>query len=142
MSKKNGSKPDKPERKAASVRKSTATTRRRTRMIALEPRMLFDGALGIDLATQSGVLAKADAPASESAGAHTAEAAVAPASFEAQKDVVRPDADRPVADASVAPAYPKELVFIDSTLTGAQQLAEAARTNVEVHMLDPARDGV
>src|SRR5262245_34728967 len=37
----------------APAKKKTVAGRRRTRMIALEPRMLFDGALGVDLTAKA-----------------------------------------------------------------------------------------
>src|SRR6266850_1136711 len=52
--------------------------RRRTRMIALEPRMLFDGALGLDLSAQATAVAMGDASVK-------ADATVTPAAHEAPK---------------------------------------------------------
>ena len=45
---------------------------RRTRMIALEPRMLFDGALGIDLGVKATAALQADAGAPAADGAAAA----------------------------------------------------------------------
>src|SRR3954464_14419666 len=115
MSKKSGSQTPTKARKAAAVRKSTASVRRRTRMIALEPRMLFDGALGVDLATQaSAVDAKISTEitpaATEAPQAVTAEAAVAKS---AEKPSETP-AEKLAAELVAPAAGPKEVVFVDS----------------------------
>src|SRR6267142_1092064 len=76
MSKKTLTKPSKASsRKAEPMR---LAPRRRTRMIALEPRMLFDGALGLDLSAQATAVAMGDASAK-------ADAMVTPAAHEAPK---------------------------------------------------------
>src|SRR5207244_1549575 len=89
--------------------------RRRTRMIALEPRMLFDGALGLDLSAQATAVAMGDAsvkadatvtpaapeaPSREPAAPSSEPAAAAPATFVASD--VQKDSDRPVID-GIAP---------------------------------------
>jgi len=50
----------------AKTAKTRAALRRRTRMIALEPRMLFDGALGIDLTAKATAALQGDSSAAES----------------------------------------------------------------------------
>src|SRR3954465_4006405 len=116
MSKKSGSPaPTKnPQRKAAAVRKSSATTRRRTRMIALEPRMLFDGALGIDLSSTATAVARGD-------GNPVAEAA-APASFAA-----------PVAEAKIA-----DTKAADANVGDPKAVDQAAAAEVAATRIDPA----
>src|SRR5258707_465239 len=58
MSKKTTSKTSKTSSRAGA---KPQAPRRRTRMIALEPRMLFDGALGLDLSAQATAVAMGDA---------------------------------------------------------------------------------
>src|SRR5437868_1741654 len=62
--------------KAAKVR---AVPRRRTRMLALEPRMLFDGALALDLANAAEAAPAAEAHADVASAHATADAATAEA---------------------------------------------------------------
>src|SRR2546423_14280439 len=100
MSKKSGSQPPKPlQRKAATVRKSSATTRRRTRMIALEPRMLFDGALGVDLAAQATAVARGDAQPAAPADVHAPAAIEAPQQATADAAIKTADAERAIVEA-------------------------------------------
>ncbi|HYE85349.1 MAG TPA: DUF4347 domain-containing protein, partial [Vicinamibacterales bacterium] len=127
MSKDKKDKKDKVAKPKARKPAPATHPKRRSRMIALEPRMLFDGALAVDL-TEA---AAAAAPQPEQVKA--APEVQAPASFA--------ESDREAME--VAPsAHPREIVFIDSTLFNAQHLAEAAHDYVEVRMLDPNRDAV
>src|SRR3954467_6467777 len=91
MSKKTTSKTSKPASRKAQA------PRRRTRMIALEPRMLFDGALGLDLSAQATAVAMGDASVK-------ADASVTPATPESQKDSSTSAAAAPVQPASSTPA--------------------------------------
>src|SRR4029453_18322207 len=125
-----------------------AGLRRRSRMIALEPRMLFDGALGIDLT------AKATAALQGDSSASTDNTTATPATPEpqqrtaAEKSVEKPAektgekaldqqieslADRPGAE-------PKELVFIDTSVQDYQALLKNVNPNAIVVVLDPTRD--
>src|SRR5258706_8293586 len=62
---------------------------RRTRLLALEPRMLFDGALGIDIAAQASAPAP-HADAHADAHADTAEAGIRGAVPQQTKEAVPP----------------------------------------------------
>src|SRR3954466_15638536 len=103
--------------KKSKVSKSTArsaetgSVRRRTRMIALEPRMLFDGALGVDLAAQSTAVAKTEAP--PPAKAPPPAATEAPARVTADA-VVKPVDEQTMVAAPAGTA--KEILFIDSSV--------------------------
>src|SRR4051812_9588408 len=75
--------------KKSKVSKSTArsaetsSVRRRTRMIALEPRMLFDGALGVDLGVKATAVVLGDS------SAPSADGTITPAATEAPKDTTK-----------------------------------------------------
>jgi hypothetical protein len=138
--------------------------KRRTRMIALEPRMLFDGALGIDLSAQATAAARGDA--------HSVSEAAAPASFEAPRPAEKPaekveaaktadpvtpaakaEAERTqkpgekpgdeVIDARDGAAQRKEIVFIDAGVQDVQTLlAGINNPAARVVLLDPTRDAL
>src|SRR5688572_7009364 len=117
---------------------------RRTRMIALEPRMLFDGALGIDL----GVKASAALQGETLGATDTTAAPAAPqiqdsssaASAAAEKSVLEKAAER----LGIAPEAPvrNEVVFVDSTIQGHEALIAGLSPNAKVVMLDPTRDAI
>src|SRR5688572_7887816 len=117
---------------------------RRTRMIALEPRMLFDGALGIDL----GVKASAALQGETLGATDTTAAPAAPqiqdtssaASAAAEKSVLEKAAER----LGIAPEAPvrNEVVFVDSTIQGHEALIAGLSPNAKVVMLDPTRDAL
>ncbi|MGE5639986.1 MAG: DUF4347 domain-containing protein, partial [Clostridia bacterium] len=159
MSKKTGNdSPNKAKsRKAAAVRKSASTTRRRTRMIALEPRMLFDGALAVDLATAASATPAVDAKVADaSTAAPATDAAHAPVSAEIANAVAVPASDirtaeKPAGDVRdqagiAAPdgAQAHEILIIDGALTSdvIAQIVAATRSDVEIHILDASKDGV
>src|SRR5258706_2815809 len=119
MSKKTTSKTSKPAGRKADIK--AHAPRRRTRMIALEPRMLFDGALGLDLSAQATAVAmgdasvKADATVTPAApeAPRSEPAAAAPAPLPADKDVVaKPGGEALATPADSAP--PKEIGFVDA----------------------------
>src|SRR3954469_14365075 len=91
MSKKTTSKTSKPAGRKAQA------PRRRTRMIALEPRMLFDGALGLDLSAQATAVAMGDASAK-------ADATVTPATRKWKKNSSTSAARAPALPAASTPA--------------------------------------
>src|SRR5439155_9490732 len=100
---------------------------RRTRLLALEPRMLFDGALGIDIAAQASAAAQPDAHVD--ADAHTAEAGIRgavpqetkPAAAPQEADAaLKPGAER--LDARAPAAERNEIVFIDTGVEGYKAL--------------------
>src|SRR4051812_32884249 len=95
MSKKTTSKTSKPASRSADTK--AQAPRRRTRMIALEPRMLFDGALGLDLSAQATAVAMGDASAK-------ADATVPPATPESQKDSSTSATAAPAQPAGSTPA--------------------------------------
>ncbi|HYC53038.1 MAG TPA: DUF4347 domain-containing protein, partial [Gemmatimonadaceae bacterium] len=128
MSKKNELKSANPKRRTG----ASAVPRRRTRMIALEPRMLFDGALAIDIATAAASEPPAPAPATEApapVAEHLAEAQP-PAGAESEQA-----SDQP------APGAAKEIVFIDAAVSGRHALLESiGAANARVVVLERSGD--
>jgi hypothetical protein len=126
--------------------KSAAALRRRTRMIALEPRMLFDGALGIDLGAKTTALLRGDT------SFDAADPAPTPAAPEPQRaegneksaaKVVEKAAEKTIEALEKLPgAERKELVFVDTSVEDYQELLKDLNPNAKVVLLDPARDGV
>jgi hypothetical protein len=122
------------------VRKTApAAPRRRTRMIALEPRMLFDGALGVDLGAKATAAMMGDTP---TPGA--AEVTHAPAATEAPADkaVAKAKPGDEVLDAAKTPAERREIVFVDTSVQDYETLIADVNPNATVVLLDPARDGI
>src|SRR5256712_1201290 len=120
---------------------------RRTRLLALEPRMLFDGALGIDIAAQASAAAHVDPHVD--AEAHTAEAGIRgalpqetkPAAAPQEADAaLKPGAER--LDARPAATERNEIVFIDTKVEGYKDLLSSVNPNARVVLLDANRDGV
>ncbi|MEI6722178.1 MAG: DUF4347 domain-containing protein, partial [Betaproteobacteria bacterium] len=158
--------------KAPSKAKRTRKTLvRKTRYLALEPRIVFDGALAADIVDKT---AQTAADASKPVGATAAESdktlpavdwtqTAAPATASDVKSVAVPGtpdaaaADRAAADKAAAdkaaadrpqgvlePVSARsggEILFIDTSIAGYQQLVAGVRSGVEVVLLDPARDG-
>src|SRR5690349_17003399 len=93
-----------PARKA-----DNGTPRTRTRMIALEPRMLFDGALGLDLGVKATAVVVGDSSQASSAPPDN----LAPASPEPVKD----------GSAAATPAAPKDS---STAVVSAAQTAQSA----------------
>jgi hypothetical protein len=124
---------------------------RRTRMIALEPRMLFDGALGIDLGVKAsaalqgeGGAAAADAAAAadQSSAESTALLAALP---EDPKDnpAQATDAKESERESLEKPAGQRtELVFVDPTVSDPDTLLAGVSPDMRVFLLDPARDAI
>src|SRR3954471_8993507 len=94
MTKKTSSKAKTSDRKADT---KAHAPRRRPRMIALEPRMLFDGALGLDLSAQATAVALGDASVK-------ADVTVTPATPEAPKESSTNTAAASAQPASATPA--------------------------------------
>src|SRR3954468_19458267 len=138
MSKKSGSQTPTKARKAAAIRKSSATVRRRTRMIALEPRMLFDGALGVDLAAQATAVAEAP-PAAEVRAPAATEAPVAEAALAKPADGAT---DRTAAQALATPTEPNEIVFVDARVKDYQGALQGVDPKAAIIFLDAGKDGV
>ena len=143
----------KPAAKAKCTRK---TLIRKTRYMALEQRIVFDGALAADIVDKNAATdaAQTSTAAPEStlpavdwsqtkvpAGSADTKAATTPAERTAAEKIAEADRSAFAAD-SDRPFNAREIVFIDSSLWGAEQLADAARPGIEVVMLDPARDGI
>src|SRR5262245_4055275 len=128
------SKPKAPAKKA-----KTLAGRRRTRMIALEPRMLFDGALGIDLSAKATAALQGDS--TEHADTATPAAPEAQRT-DAQKAVEKPAEktnekalDKQIESLEARPgAEPKELVFVDARVENAQELLKNIDPNAKVVM--------
>ena len=135
--------------KAGTKRRAAAPRRRRSRMIALEPRILFDGAMAVDIAQQAA--APADAPVADAPAAEAA--SLTPATFEApgaQKPaagtpadaVADSDLDRAVVRDGAAPVR-QEIVFVDPTVANFQTLINGIdNPNVRIVILDTNRDGL
>src|SRR5258708_3380158 len=148
MSKK--SKSPKTSNRKAETRKAQVP-QRRSRMIALEPRMLFDGALGLDLAAGATAALQGDKSAVDASTTHaqaTAAPQEAPPSAVAAplvdpREVI---AEKPAADprTDAAASTPHEILFIDGSLAGETiaQIKASTRPDVETIVLDPTRDGV
>ena len=120
---------------------------RRTRMIALEPRMLFDGALGIDLGVKASAalhgetLGATDITAAPAAPQiQDTSSAAQGAAATADKSAVEKTAER----LGIAPEGPvrNEIVFVDSTIQGHEALIAGLSPNAKVVMLDPTRDAI
>ncbi len=141
-------KSDRESKKAARRKTSAAATKkrppRRTRMIALEPRMLFDGALGIDLGVKATAALQGDAsaPAETTApAAPQAQAGAPTAPAAAEKSAVEKTAERLGLAPEAAPVR-NEIVFVDSTIEGHQTLLAGMNPNAQVVMLDASRDAL
>src|SRR6186713_923370 len=93
---------------------------RRSRLIALEPRMLFDGALGIDLSAKATAALQGETPAATDTSTapaapqtqDTSSAALAAAAT-AEKSAVEKTAERLGIAPEAAPVR-NEIVFVDS----------------------------
>ncbi|HXJ09511.1 MAG TPA: DUF4347 domain-containing protein, partial [Burkholderiales bacterium] len=148
-----------------------ATPRQRTRMIALEPRMLFDGALGLDLGTKATAIVLGDAsqasstppdnlaPASPEPTKDTsaatpaaptdsttavvaaAQTAQSASATPAEKDALQKPGAEAL-DAATQKATPKELVFVDSRVTDYQSQLVGVDPSATIVMLDAGKDGV
>jgi len=121
--------------------------KKRTKLLALEPRMLFDGALAVDVAAQANAAPHADTHAPADAGVTDAKAPAAvpedtkaPAA-PAQADAgVKPAPER--LDAQPAATQRNEIVFIDTTVEDYKDLLANVNPNAKVVLLDASRDGV
>ena len=137
--------------KKTSARKADAAVKRRaprrTRMIALEPRMLFDGALGIDLGARATAALQGDASASAETTAPAAPQAqagapTAPGAGAAhEKSAVEKTAERLGLAPEAAPVR-NEIVFVDSTVEGHEALIAGLSPTAKVVMLDATRDAL
>src|ERR1700741_542716 len=121
---------------------------RRTRMIAHEPRMLFDGALGIDLSAKATAALQGETPAAtDTATAPAAPqaqdtASAAPAAgAAAEKSAVEKTAERLGIAPETAPVR-NEIVFVDSTVEGRDALSAGLNSNAQIVMLDASRDAI
>src|SRR5260221_11072017 len=122
---------------------------RRPSLLALEPRMLFDGALGIDIATQASAPAP-HADAHADAHADTAEAGIRGAVPQETKEAVpaakqadaglKPGAER--LDARAPAVERNEIVFIDTSVVGYQSLLSGVNPNARVVLREANRAGV
>src|SRR5262249_6147924 len=99
--------------------------------MALEARMMFDGAAAATAAAEAHAQ---PAPDAAPAPAEAHDAAPAPAAAETQT------AAREGAQAAAATTH--EVAFVDTTVPDWQTLAAAIRPGVEVVLLDPAKDGL
>ncbi|MBK8064367.1 MAG: DUF4347 domain-containing protein [Betaproteobacteria bacterium] len=151
----------KPKRPKTSVEKSTAErrpvrkrSRTKPRFLALEQRIVFDGALAADLvdkvagsSTDAGIFDGTDgtAPAVDWIQTQTGKAAETTASAAAPADRAQDAAEKLAAavdpNASSESAQGSEILFIDGGIRGLDQLLQGVRSGVEVVILDPSRDG-
>src|SRR5882672_3847010 len=103
--------------------KTRAALRRRTRMIALEPRMLFDGALGIDLTAKATAALQGDSTHTDTATPAAPEAQRTDTTDKSVQKPAEKAAEKPVEALESRPgAEPKELVFVDTSVLGYQDL--------------------
>ena len=145
---------DKPAGKPKRVRKTLV---RKTRYLALEPRIVFDGALAADIVDNATKApAEASSPAADMAATDQTLPAVdwlrtsAPAADKAVADKAAADkaaADKVFEDRAVqvAPEFfsgRTEVVFVDVTVRDFQAMLQDISPNTRVVMLDSSRDAV
>ena len=105
---------------------------RRSRLIALEPRMLFDGALGIDLSAKATAALQGETPAATDTSTapaapqtqDTSSAALAAAAT-AEKSAVEKTAERLGIAPEEAPVR-NEIVFVDSRAANDEEIGRAS----------------
>lgn len=104
------------------LRQDNGLLKKRTRLLALEPRMLFDGALAADVAAAA---THADAP-------------------QKPVDTPPPSADKSTAGllAERVPAAPQTIVFIDENVANYQQLAQGVSAGATVVLIASNQDGI
>ncbi|KAB8041692.1 Ig-like domain-containing protein, partial [Janthinobacterium aquaticum] len=117
--------------------KRTKGLRPSSSLLALETRIVFDGAVHAALAEPhdagAGIMHKAVAAAA-------AEVVRAPAPLHAPERTATPD--RLASEAAVTAAAPTTIVFIDASVQNSQSLLAGLKPGVEVIMLDRNSDGV
>ncbi|MES3024950.1 MAG: DUF4347 domain-containing protein, partial [Pseudomonadota bacterium] len=123
-----------PPKPSASNPAGRAITRRKPRPLALEARLMFDGAAAASMLDAG--QAHEPAPPAQREVDHGAlqGRAQGPAQFDERAARLAEDG------AAAAPAPRNEVAFIDTTIPGWQTLAAAIRSGVELVMLDPTRD--
>ena len=121
---------------------------RRSRLIALEPRMLFDGALGIDLSAKATAVLQGETPAATDTStapaapqAQDTSSAAPAAGATAEKSAVEKTAERLGIAPEAAPVR-NEIVFVDSRVADDQGLLAGVGPNATVYYLDADKDGV
>jgi hypothetical protein len=109
---------------------------RRT-MMALEPRIMFDGA-AVETAADTAAATEPAAPVQDAAAIEAAKLA------EAAADVAPPAAQAdPASTVQTDPAQQRtEVAFIESNVSDYQALIDGISANVEVHVLDASLDGL
>lgn len=115
----------------ASIGRSRTHGHARPLILALEPRIMFDGAAAADAAHV----------AADAAAAHAAPHTAADAAAKAQIDA----APVPVAVREADPSKDngkKEVVFIDTAVADYQKLVEAVRPGVEIRLIDTSQNGL
>ena len=140
-------------------RRKAPSPRLKTRFLALEPRIVFDGAMAADIVDKtvaattehSAAVEAATAPAAAapdlarvSAGAAPLAADKAVADVQAIRDANLTDPAAQLAALSNPAATaqgPSEILFIDGSLNGVQQLLNGVRADVQVFILDSSKDG-
>jgi Domain of unknown function (DUF4347) len=111
-------------------------------LIALESRIMFDGAAVATVSTVTTEQVAQKQTETSSSADHTVAADSAPDAPTGEPPAA---ADQVLFDALAAydvSAARKEVVFISPSVLDYQQLLDGISPNVEVHVLDPARDGV
>ena len=122
-----------------------APSRRRTRMIALEPRMLFDGALGVDLGGKaSAALAFGEGKPADAAADATAAPAAPEQPQTASEKAQAERNEKPAVEGLEPPgtAARNEIVFVDASVEGYEALLADVNPDARVVLLDPTRDGI
>src|SRR6185295_15041917 len=127
--------------KSAKTPQANAGLRRRSRMIALEPRMLFDGALGVDLGAKGTAALRGDTSFDTADSPTPAAPEAQRTDTQAAEKPAEKVADKPVEALAARPgAEPKELVFVDTSVLGYQDLLKNVNPDATVVLLDASRD--
>ena len=154
MSEKENTTPKTVGKSSKGAKRKAPTKRLKTRFLALEPRVVFDGALAVDIVDKT-VAAISDFAMPDSAAAPAAapdfsrpsaertatDKAAADAQALRDANALNPSAQIEVAADPAGASAPTEMLFIDGGLSGLQQLLSGVRSDIQVVILDPARDG-
>ena len=143
------------------VRRKAPTKRLKTRFLALEPRVVFDGALAVDIVDKTLAATNPDAAASDASKDPLSAPAAPQVDFSrvaAPADATAAPGDKSAADKTAsekvlgadlptepAPGFAgdrSEVVFVDTTVQGYQTLLQQISPSAVVVILDSTRDSV
>ena len=151
---------DKSNQSGSDVKKPTRKRKapvapRRTRLLALEQRVLYDGALAADVSAKisqdapSADAGQADAfeefqvPAADRSVPVDTNARVAEKAASAKSvDDTASDRDKLAADLPALPAERNEIVFVDTSVQGYEALLSDVNPDAKVVLLDGTKDGL